>query len=419
MLTQEQNDRLSRVGAGTPMGELMRRWWHPIAATAELLDRPTKAVRLLGEDMVLYRTPSGDYGTTAQRCPHRAMDMLYGIPEQDGLRCAYHGWLFDLEGQCIEQPAEPPGSRFKDKVKIGAYPVQELGGLLWTYMGPAPVPLLPRWDLLVWENVTRRISTTILPCNWLQCVDNGLDQTHVQHLHGVYGTYAAGLRGGEEEAKKWRAQGVLTMDKHLKLGFDRFPYGIIKRRITDSMEGGDEVDNWRMGHPMVLPGMLRVGGGKVGWNSEHKFLIRVPIDDEHTWHVRYTATLPEAGTTAPEQDVVPYETFSVYAEDGRIKDDTIPSQDILVWIGQGPITERTIERLGVSDVGIIMWRRLLEEQLQAVAAGRDPLCVIRDPKENECIVLPQENTRYPSEEYYAAAHAWDNLGNAEIEIPMA
>ena len=416
MLTQEQNDRLSRVGTGTPMGELMRRWWHPVAATAALLERPTKAVRLLGEDMVLYRTPSGEYGTTAQRCPHRAMDMLYGIPEQDGLRCAYHGWLFDLEGQCIEQPAEPPNSRFKDKVRIGAYPVQELGGLLWVYMGPAPVPLLPRWDMLVWENVTRQISTTVLPCNWLQCVDNGLDQTHVQHLHGVYGTYAAGMRGGEEAARKWRGQGIKQMDKHLKLGFDRFPYGIIKRRITETMDG-EAVDNWRMGHPMVLPGMLRVSAG--GGGNQHTFLIRVPIDDENTWHIRYTARLPEPGARAPVQDVVPWDTFPIYGEDGRILDDTIAAQDILVWIGQGPITERTIERLGVSDVGIIMWRRLLEEQLQAVAEGRDPLCVIRDPKENVCIILPQENTRYPSEEQLAAAHAWDNLGTAEIEIPMA
>ena len=415
MLTQEQNDRYSRVGAGTPMGELMRRWWHPIAPVAELIKRPTKAVRLLGEDMVLYRMPSGDYGITAQRCPHRAMDMLYGIPEEDGLRCAYHGWLFDKTGQCIEQPAEPPNSRFKDKVRIGAYPVQELGGLIWTYMGPAPAPLLPRWDLLVWGNVTRQISTTILPCNWLQCVDNGLDQTHVQHLHGVYGTYAARLRGGEEAARKWRAQGVTAMDKHTKIGYDRFPYGIIKRRITVTT-GGDTADNWQMGHPMVLPGMLRVGGGPP---TQHMFLIRVPIDDEHTWHVRYRVQVPESGATVPEQDVVPWDTIELYGDDGRILDDTIPAQDILAWIGQGPITERTIERLGVSDVGIIMWRRLLEEQLQAVAAGRDPLCVIRDPKENDCIVLPQDRAVYPTAVADAAAHKWDNLGTAEIEIPLA
>ena len=112
-------------------------------------------------------------------CPHRAMDMLYGIPEEEGLRCAYHGWLFDFDGQCIDQPAEPPESRFKDKVQIQTYSAEELGDLVWAYIGPSPVPLLPRWDLLVWPNVTRIITSGILPCNWLQTVDNGLDQTHV------------------------------------------------------------------------------------------------------------------------------------------------------------------------------------------------------------------------------------------------
>ena len=131
--------------------------------------------------------------------------------------------------------------------------MQELGGLLWTYLGPAPVPLLPRWDLLVWDNVTREISAAVLPCNWLQCVDNGLDQTHVEHLHGNYGLYAARLRGGEEEVKKWLSLQVAHRDKHLKLGFDRFEYGVIKRRVTIATEG---TDHWTTGHPMVLPGML-------------------------------------------------------------------------------------------------------------------------------------------------------------------
>ena len=412
MLTQEQNDRCSRVGAGTPMGELMRRWWHPVAATAELLERPTKAVRILGEDLVLYRTPSGEYGTTAQRCPHRAMDMLYGIPEQDGLRCAYHGWLFDREGQCIEQPAEPPGSRFKDKVRIGAYPALELGGLIWTYLGPAPAPLLPRWDLLVWGNVTKQISTAVLPCNWLQCVDNGLDQTHVEHLHGYYGTFAARQHGGEEEAQRWVERRVESEAKHVKIGYDRFPYGIIKRRVTIST-GGEGAENWKTGHPMVLPGMLRVGRA-----DRHVFLIRVPIDDENTWHVRYEVQVPEPGTTVPEPEVVPWETFSIYDEDGRFLDYTITGQDIMVWVGQGAITERTNERLGVSDVGIIMWRRLLEEQLQIVADGGDPLCVIRDPKQNECIALPQDRARYPDDADLAAVHAWDNAGRAEVEVTL-
>ena len=406
MLTQEQNDRYSRVGAGTPMGELMRRWWHPVAATAELLQRPTKAVRLLGEDLVLYRTPSGEYGTTAQRCPHRAMDMLYGIPEQEGLRCAYHGWLFNFEGQCVEQPAEPPNSRFKDKVRIAAYPAQELGGLIWTYLGPAPVPLLPRWDLLVWDNVEREISTTILPCNWLQCVDNGLDQTHVEWLHGYYGSYAAHQAG-----RPWQE---MDQGHHYRIGFDRFDYGIIKRRATNNSSEKNEA--WSMGHPMVLPGMLRVGAG--GSQGQHVFLIRVPIDDENTWHIRYRVQVPDPGVTVPQPDVVPWETFPIYGDDGRILDDTVPAQDILAWIGQGSITERTIERLGVGDVGLLMWRKLLEDQLQEVAAGRDPLCVIRDPKINECIVLPQDRGRYPTEDYLAAAHAWDNPGAAEREANL-
>ena len=112
---------------------------------------------------------------------------------------------------------------------------------------------------------------------------------------------------------------------------------------------------------------------------------------------------------------MPWTTFPLYGGDGRILDNTIPAQDIMVWIGQGAITERTIERLGVSDVGIIMFRRLLEEQIQAVAEGRDPLCVIRDPQQNKCIVLPQEGARYPTEEQYLTAHSWDNTGLAEVE----
>ena len=401
MITQEQNDRLTRVGPGTPMGELMRRWWHPIAGTSELLRRPTKQVRLLGEDMVLYRMPSGKYGITAQRCPHRTMDMLYGIPEEDGLRCAYHGWLFNAEGQCIEQPTEPPGSRFKDKVRIGAYPAEELGDLIWTYMGPAPVPLLPRWDMLVWGNVTRVLSETVLPCNWLQTVDNALDQTHVEWLHGYYGSYAAHQAG-----RPWRE---MDQGHHYKLGFDRFDYGIIKRRQT-SNSTAERDESWSMGHPIVLPGMLRQGYG-----NRHTFLIRVPIDDEHTWHVRYEVWVPEPGTTLPDQGVAELKHFEILGEDGQIIDDTVPAQDILAWIGQGAITDRTIERLGVGDVGVLMFRKLLEEQLQIVEDGGDPACVFRDPEKNQLVVLPQERTRYPDEASLAAAHAWDNDGNAERE----
>ena len=154
MLTQEQNDLLTRVGPGTPMGELMRRYWQPVAPAAELGNNPTKEVRLLGEDLVLYRDRSGTYGLVGRYCAHRRVNLAYGIPEERGLRCMYHGWLYDETGQCIEQPFEEtvrPEARFKDKIKLPGYPVQEMGGILFAYLGPEPAPLLPRWEYLVME----------------------------------------------------------------------------------------------------------------------------------------------------------------------------------------------------------------------------------------------------------------------------
>ena len=149
MLTKEANERLTRVGPGTPMGNLLRRYWHPVTTAIELSKEPVLSVKLLGENLALYRSPNGELGLMAERCPHRGASMVYGIPEDGGLRCPYHGWKFSDEGVCLEQPAEPEESTFKHRVRIPAYPVQELGGLIWAYLGPAPAPLLPRWDMLV------------------------------------------------------------------------------------------------------------------------------------------------------------------------------------------------------------------------------------------------------------------------------
>ena len=222
MLTQAENDRITRVGAGTPMGELMRRYWHPIAGTEEMSKRPTKAVRLLGEDLVLYRDLSGTLGLIGKRCAHRGIHLIYGWPAEHGLRCPYHGWLYDETGQCIEQPAEPSDSTYKDRVKIQGYPVQELGGLVFAYLGPEPVPLLPRWDLLVWDNVERSIQVADVPCNWLQCMENSLDPVHNEWLHGWYGEWV--LKSAGKSADHLTLQRM----RHRRIGFDRFEYGMIK-----------------------------------------------------------------------------------------------------------------------------------------------------------------------------------------------
>jgi 5,5'-dehydrodivanillate O-demethylase len=403
MISQEQNDRLTRVGSGTPMGELMRRYWHPIAPSAELNEEtPTKEVRLLGEELVLYRDAKGTVGCIEPSCAHRKANLSYGIPEENGIRCAYHGWVFNETGACMEQPSEPEGSRFKEKVSIKAYPVQELGGLIFVYMGPAPVPVLPKWDLFMWDNVDRSISSVMLPCNWLQCHENSLDPVHFQWLHRYYGLWRSKKNmvsgpvsaPGKMGAITQQSMPVEEFDRvtamrgkpHLKIGFDKFEYGIIKRRV---MEGETEDSEWwRIGHPILFPYTLRVG--QENW---FEFQYRVPVDDTHTLHLMYTVLVPDEGETAPYQDVVPYENRPLYFEDGRIKDDYVVGQDQLAWVIQGDITNRPAEALGVTDVGIIMFRNMLDEQMKVVEDGGDPVNVHREEK--EIIWLPTENAHYP------------------------
>ena len=146
MLTAEQNERLTKVGPGTPTGELMRRYWHPIAAASQMNDRATKPIRILGEDLILYKSNAGVYGLVDNHCPHRRMGMVYGIPTDDGIRCVYHGWVFDETGRCLEQPyeeTEAPDNHFKDKVRIRAYPLQVKSGLIFAYLGRSPLPCSP------------------------------------------------------------------------------------------------------------------------------------------------------------------------------------------------------------------------------------------------------------------------------------
>src|SRR5436309_12416468 len=246
--TQEQNDRLTRVGPGTPMGDLLRRYWHAIGVAPALEKEPVQRVRLLGEDLTLFRTERGDYGLIDEVCAHRCMSMEYGIPQEQGLRCAYHGWLWAPSGQCLEQPFEEtvnPEARFKDKVRIKAYPVQELGGMLWAYLGPEPAPLLPRWDLLARDDLEATAEVHDLPCSWLQCMDNSLDPVHFEHLHAVFGNYVL---------KKLGRDPWLFPAKHVKIAFDRFEYGVYKRRLLEGEP--EDIDDWQIGHPVLFPNIL-------------------------------------------------------------------------------------------------------------------------------------------------------------------
>ncbi len=177
MLSERQNRTLTEVGAGTPMGQLLRRYGMPIAAVAELEDTPTKPVRLMGEDLVLYRDRAGTFGLLDRHCAHHRADLCYGIVEDRGLRGNYHGWLYGETGQCLAQPFEEmahPGARFKDRIRLTAYPVEAKAGLLWVYLGPAPVPLLPTWEPFTWRNGFVQIVFSEIPCNWLQAQENSI-----------------------------------------------------------------------------------------------------------------------------------------------------------------------------------------------------------------------------------------------------
>ena len=184
MLTVEQNEEMTRVGPGTRMGELLRRYWYPIAFEQDFDTRPSKTVRLLGENWTLYKTPSGKYGIIGEACPHRRASLTYGIVHEDGIRCGYHGWKYDFDGQCVEQPAENDNTTFREKIKAKAGSAQTMGGMVWVYVGPGPVPELPRFDVYVLDGI-REVGTATLPCNWLQIMENSVDPHHVEWLHGA------------------------------------------------------------------------------------------------------------------------------------------------------------------------------------------------------------------------------------------
>jgi 5,5'-dehydrodivanillate O-demethylase oxygenase subunit len=377
MLTREENDMLTRVGRGTPAGELLRRYWQPLAAAAELTEaKPILAVRLLGEDLVIYRDKQGRYGLVGEQCPHRRASLAFGRVDEQGIRCPYHGWKFDSTGRCLEQPAEPEASAFKDKIKHTAYPVERLGGMLFAYLGPEPRPLMPRWDVLAWENGKRWIQKQeILNCNWLQPMENSVDPSHLYWLHGGTAHLARAMDHYEETHE-----------------FLRFEYGIMKRRATPGKKPGAkaEIDQ----HPLIFPNTLRhvFKMKETAGKLRHNLQMRVPVDDTHTQVYVVYFEPNETDHSAADGDVA-CEFFPVHDEHGEYRLDQVLVQDAMAWETQGAITDRTQEHLGTGDEGVIMLRKLLREQIEIVRGGGEPLGIIRDGKTNRLIEFDVINER--------------------------
>jgi 5,5'-dehydrodivanillate O-demethylase len=369
MLSEEQNRLLTQVRPGTPMGSLLRRYWMPIAAVDEFDKISIKAVRVFGEDLVLYRDLAGTWGLVERHCPHRRADLSYGFVEECGIRCNYHGWRFDETGQCREQPFDDtayPEANFRDKIKTTAYPVETLGGLVWAYMGPQPQPLLPNWEPFTWTNGFAQIVFSKIPCNWLQAQENSIDPVHFEWMHR---NWTVRLKGDQGAYGK----------KHLKIDFKEFDYGWTYHRLVEDMP--EDHERWAVGRICLWPNCL---------GPNQHFEWRVPMDDENTlsviWHF----------TPVPIERQ-PYEQKSIPSWEGPIKDPLtgrwltshITNQDVVAWVGQGTVTDRTKEHLGASDRGVIIMRKQFLEDLAKIERGEDPKGIIRDPKINEGgITLP-------------------------------
>jgi 5,5'-dehydrodivanillate O-demethylase len=417
MLSTDENARFTQVSAGTPMGDLMRRYWHPVGAVSELIERSAKPVRILGEDLVLYKDASGNYGLIGGRCAHRLTSLAYGVPEPDGLRCMYHGWKYDATGQCVEQPFEDtanPAARFKDRVNIAGYPVRELGGLLWAYLGSDEPPQIPRWGPLVWENCVRDIAIAELPCSWLQCQENSLDPVHVEWLHTYFGRRMQQLKNGNpDDGSSIGGQRMRPM-RHLKIGFDVFQHGIVKRRVLEGFSEEDE--DWAVGHPMLFPNTLLVGN-----EMQATMQWRVPADDTHTYHVSYYVFRAAPGAQAPVQKSVPHRYVPLKNERGEFIVDMTFNQDYMAWIAQGEIVARDRERLGESDIGIIKFRNLLKQQLELVADGGEPMNVFHDQATDSEIDLPMERVKFGDRTYleYSPAEAGQSSAIEDINRVLA
>jgi 5,5'-dehydrodivanillate O-demethylase len=338
MLSDAANKRLAYVGSDSPAGRLLREYWHPVFPSAELA-KPGSALsfELLGERIVAYRSLAGEVAVVPERCPHRGASLAYGYVEPGGLRCAYHGWLFDSDGRCVERPfetAEPPA-----RCHLPLYRVREEAGLVFVSLRAGGPPSFPLWDILAHKDGGFRIDLQDdLACNWLQVQENAADVTHTIYLHS-----RAFAERGIPDPSGFSAP-------LLEFGFQPFPFGIVKSWVY---EGSDGTELFGWGNPLIFPTMMRI---------ETEMHWRVPINDTTTRVIILAFDPDGQGVTArrlPER----------HDRDGRYTMTDFYSQDAMAWETQGAIADRTNETLGASDAGIAMYRQMLASAIDACANG--------------------------------------------------
>lgn len=350
------NLKLTAVGKGTPMGELLRRYWHPVGVTKDASHTP-KRVRVLGEDLILFRDQGGRPGLFHEHCAHRGASLFYGRTEEDGLRCCYHGWKFNVEGHCVEQPCEPTQEHCS-RVRQPWYPVEERYGLIFAYLGPIDKkPLLPKFELLEDIGIDEEIVSddnsigsgggVIVPCNWFQHYENVVDPFHVPILHGSFsGT-----------------QFVAQMGLMPEVSFEYFELGI---RSTQLRALGDGQTHRRVTE-VIIPTVRVVPNPRV---EEYGRCNRIgwvlPIDDT-TFRVYTAGRLPKGDSLK----VMSRMNGKLWSELTEAEHQKYPG-DFEAQVSQGPIPAHNHEMLAKSDQGVVMLRRFLGKQVDVVANGGDP-----------------------------------------------
>ncbi|MEA2907308.1 MAG: phthalate 4,5-dioxygenase [Alphaproteobacteria bacterium] len=392
MLKPEDNERLVRVGPGTPAGTLMRRYWQAALLADELPERdgPPVRVRLLCEDLIAFRDTNGRIGLVEAYCPHRRAALFFGRNEECGLRCAYHGWKFDVDGNCVDMPSEPAGAPMKDKVRLQSYPTVERGGVVWAYLGPREqMPAPPDFEWTRAPSTHAFVSKTYEECNYLQALEGGLDTSHASFAHNNYLGNKKVLR---------------NIDTAPRIEVETTDYGY---RYISTRNTGEDQRYVRVYH-YVMPNQ-QMRGAFESWftHKDDKDVHRVaksdghiwvPIDDEHTFVYNWTCGRDQSVPLTPDF-VAEWETHA-----GRGKDDLMPgsykprrnrsndylidrqvqktrtftgikgvnTQDFALQEGMGPIVDRSKEHLGSSDKAIVTMRRLLLDAIRAVERGEKP-----------------------------------------------
>ena len=357
---------LAQVGAGTPMGELLRRYWHPIGMAADANDTP-RQVRVLGEDLILFRDKTGRPGLVYPHCAHRGSSLFYGKVEERGIRCCYHGWLFDVQGHCVEQPCEPDaGAKSCSKVRQPWYPVQELYGLIWAYMGPPDKkPVLPKYECLEVLEEGEFLEANddsiggggpqVIPCNWLQHYDNLVDPFHVVILHATF--------SGTQFVEQMAVMPDVTWDTQAHsvrtISIRKLPDGNTLRRISEA----------------GLPTLRVIPSPRIGRYGMVESLGWVlPIDD-HSFRIYVVGRVREKGELVKMRSRLNGKLWEELTEEEHQR---FPG-DYEAQVSQGAIAHHSEEFLATSDLGLVQLRRLLHKQLKAVAEGQDPAGVSFDP----------------------------------------